>query len=83
MKRAFMFPVYVLIDEDEAVAEEHREVDAGPVTFEEVKEYLRDAIRIHWDDETYGNPIGVLSVNVHTSETVELSDDEKIRLFGK
>jgi len=77
-----MIPVFVLIDEDEAVADEQREEDAGPVTLEEAKEYLNEALYPSWDTEDYGNPIGVESVNQHVSEMIELPPEEVKRLFG-
>lgn len=74
-KQAFKCTFLVLVDSSEAFANDER-VDDTPVTVEEVKEYLRDALQVDVDMEENGNPIGVLSVEVMHHELEPLSPEE-------
>jgi hypothetical protein len=82
-KRAFMIPLYVLIDEDDARENEQRDENAPSVTFKEAVDFLNIALASpDLMDEEHGNPIGVQSLNRHTSEMTELSQDELREMFG-
>lgn len=64
-------------DEDEDGGERER-----PATLEEIKVYLKDALMVSFDDEEYGNPFGLASVEVIIEDLEEISDEEKEKLYG-
>jgi hypothetical protein len=79
--RAFKLPVIVLIDDQEAIEEERRDEAKGPVTLEEIKEYLSNSLMIDWDIEECGNEVGILSLNAHFEEITELPPEEREKVF--
>ena len=81
--RAFKATFLVAIDESEAKDNEQRDEAAGPVTVEELKDYLRDALVLSWDDEDNGNPCGVQSMEVQIEELAELPPAEVQQLYNK
>jgi hypothetical protein len=78
MVRAFKAIFLCAIEDDDL--EEDRDT---PVTLAEVKDYLGDALRLTWNDEECGNPVGLSSVEVVIEGLTELSEDERKRLYGK
>ena len=81
--RAFKTTFLVAIDESEAKDSEQRDEAEGPVTVEELKDYLRDALVLSWDDESNGNPCGVQSMEVQIEELAELPPAEVHQLYNK
>lgn len=81
--RAFKTTILVAIDDEEAIQEEYREDTKGPVTLDELKNYLNGALRIDVDTENFGNEVGWQSAEVVVTELQELSDDERKTLYGK
>lgn len=81
--RAFKTTILVAIDDEEAIQEEYREDTQGPVTLEELKDYLNGALRIDVDTENFGNQVGWQSAEVVVTELEELSDDERKARYGK
>ena len=81
--RAFKATFLVAIDESEARDNEQRDEAEGPVTVEELKDYLRDALVLSWDDEANGNPCGVQSMEVQIEELAELPSAEVHQLYSK
>lgn len=79
--RAFVVPVVVLIDDQEAIDDERRDEAKGPVTLEELKNYLSDAMIVDWNVEEYGNEVGLESLNVHFEEIRELSPEETAKVL--
>lgn len=80
--RAFRTTFLCAIDENEAVDNDQRETGV-PVTLEEVKRYLSDALRLSFDDEQCGNPIGLQSLEVHIEQLEELPQNEVEKLYEK
>jgi hypothetical protein len=83
MLRAFRLSLLVAIDVDEAIENEDRTEEDGPVTVEEVKGYLEDAIRLDIDTEEYGNPVGFQSAEIEWGSMKELPEAEVKRLYKK
>ena len=81
--RAFKATFLVAIDENEAKDNEQRDEAEGLVTVEELKNYLRDALVLSWDDEANGNPCGVQSMEVQIEELAELPPAEVHQLYNK
>jgi len=81
--RAFIARVLVAIDDEEAIQEEQRDSDAGPVSLPELTDYLKDAVKLDLDVENHSNPCGVQSVELDWSELRELSAGERQSLYGK
>lgn len=74
--RAFRATYLVAIDDEEAIQEEQRDEDAGPVTLEELKNYLKKSVYPVLDTENNGNECGVQSVEMIHEQLEELSADE-------
>ena len=81
--RPFKATFLVAIDENEAKDNEQRDEAEGLVTVEELKNYLRDALVLSWDDEANGNPCGVQSMEVQVEELAELLPAEVQQLYNK
>ena len=81
--RAFKATFLVAIDESEARDNEQRDEAEGPVTVEELKDYLRDALVLSWDDEANGNPCGVQSMEVQIEELAELPSAAVHQLYNR
>jgi hypothetical protein len=79
---AFKTTFLVAIDDQEAVEEEYRTPEQGPVTEEELKTYLNSALRIDVDTENFGNAIGWQSAEVAIDELTELSPEEMKARYG-
>lgn len=62
------------IDEAELLEEGDRET---PVTLEELKEYLSQSLIVSFNDEEYGNPVGLQSVEVDVEELEEIKFEEE------
>lgn len=78
--RAFKTTFLVAIDEDEALANEQRDSE-NPVTIEELRTYLSDALRLSFNDEDFGNEVGVQSLQVLIENLEELPAAEVKRLY--
>lgn len=72
----------VAIDEEKARSNEQRNQET-PVTVEELKEYVRNALRVYFDYESHGNACGVQNLEVAVGEVTELSEDQRKKLYGK
>jgi hypothetical protein len=70
-KRVFVVPIIVLVDDDE-----RDDPETAPATFDDVREYLADAIMLDIDTEEYGNPVGFQSAATDTGQMTELSPEE-------
>jgi hypothetical protein len=81
--RAFKVPMLVTIDDVAAVSEEYREADKGPVTLEELRDYLRGALRIDVDIENHINEVGWTSAEVMFGGLQELTDEEFARYYAE
>jgi hypothetical protein len=81
--RAFKLLMLVTIDDVAAVSEEYREADKGPVTLEELRDYLRGALRIDVDIENHINEVGWTSAEVVFDGLQELTDEEFARYYAE
>lgn len=70
--RVLVVPVYILFDPSEVEDEDGK---TPVVTKEDAIAYLEKAMTIDYNNEEHGDPIGVLSLNVHINDAVELSPD--------
>lgn len=80
--RAFKTTFLVAID-DESIEIDDRAEELGPVSLEELKEYLNSALRVDWDNESEGDPCGVQSMEVLIEGLTELSPDEVAKLYTR
>ena len=74
--RAFRATFLVAIDENELDT-----APETPITLEQVKEYLTDALILSFNEEDYGNPCGVQSMEVGIDSLTELPADEVAKLY--
>jgi hypothetical protein len=74
--RAFRSTFLVAIDDEEL----DRDNDQ-PVSLEELKDYLANALHPVLDDEAYGNPVGFASAELDFDSLVELPAEEVQRLY--
>ena len=96
MLRAFKATFLVAIDVDEIDPEDleddfdpdtdtddpdHVPVPPEP-TIEDVRSYLQDALILDYDQDEYGNPVGVLSVEVDIDSLEELDPSEVEALYS-
>lgn len=68
MMRIFKATFRCAIDDAELIEEGDRET---PVTLEELKKYLNDALIVDFNEE-HGNPVGLQSVEVDYEELEEI-----------
>lgn len=69
--RVFKSAVYVTIDKDEAPENEDGS-QRGPVTLEELKDYVGRAVFPTLNDEEHGNPVGLIAVELDWENLVEV-----------
>ena len=81
--RAFKATFLVAIDDQEALDNEDRLPDDGPVTLHELQDYLNDALRVDWNNEENGNACGVQSVEVDINTLQELTPNEVHELYHR
>lgn len=81
--RVFKSVCFIVIDDQEAILDGVRDGNLGEATLEEVQNYLKDALVIDVDTENVGNEIGFQSAEIIWSDLVELSDKERIQLYGE
>lgn len=81
--RAFKAAFLVAIDDQEAVQEEFRDTEQGPVTLDELKAYLKDALRVDVEIENFRNDVGWQSAEVLIDELTELPPEEVQTRYGK
>jgi len=74
--RAFRTTFLVAIEETEL---EDRDT---PVTLDELKKYLNDALIVSFNDEEHGNPVGLSSMEVFIEQLTEISPQERKALYG-
>jgi hypothetical protein len=82
MLRAFRGTFLVAID-DEEMDEGRAETAPIKPTLSELKSYLHCAAKIDWDNENYGNPVGVTSMELGIEALQELTEAEVKELYGK
>lgn len=63
-QKVYAATVLIFVDEQEAIQEGQRDADAGPLTIEELSEYLMDAVHLDLDVENNSNPCGVGSIDI-------------------
>ena len=80
--RAFQTTFLIAIDSEEAHQEELRSAP-GPVTIEELKQFLAKALVIDVNTAEHGNEIGFRSVEVHIEKLAELSPSQVRELYHK
>lgn len=80
MLRGFVGTFRCAIDTAELTSEECPEVDEP--TLEEVKAYLQDALKVDFDMEGCGNPVGITSVEVDIEGLKEIPPEEVARVYG-
>lgn len=80
--RAFKATFLVAIDEEEARDDERRETDA-PVTRDEVKAYLDNALIVGFNNEDHCDVVGIQSVEVVLDDLQELTPSELKRRYKK
>ena len=66
----------VCVDESEAVKNEQRTPEQGPVTLEELKNYLHKAAIIDWNAEDHNNEVGLQSMELHIEQLTEGGNEE-------
>jgi hypothetical protein len=81
--RAFRTTFLIAIDEADAVANWQREEDAKPVTLDELKEYLNDALIVDVNTDEYGDPLGFQSAEIYIEKLKELTSAEVKKLYKK
>ena len=79
--RAFKTTFLIAIDQDES-SEWDDEDDQSPMSLDEFKEWLNDALRVDVDTDGCGNP-GFQSCDVDIDGLKELSPDQVKKLYGK
>lgn len=81
-RQAYKLTLLVLVDGDQAVANENRDQGEGPPSQQEVMDFLLDALELDVNLEENNDYVGFLSAEVIYDDMRPLTGDEMITLYG-